>query len=321
MFDFKPKTLYHWYRNYLSDYQNDINSGIWLKNKIPIVDEQTGEIKSERPVYIAKPENISDSLTLDDKRIGKDSFTIMTNQKTGKIILLVETLKAEELKRAVEYLGESIANVQNISCDMSPSYLKFCEETFPDATIIIDKFHVINQVLEAVQSIRIRIKNQLLEYLPKGKKRTEADKKTLSDLELLKRSKFLLTQSESNWNDYQNELMQKVFKQFEELKTAYELSETFKQWYHKNNCKKHPIIIEKELFNWYETVENSKLKEFKSVVKMIEKHEDRILNYFQKALTNAKAENLNSKIQRFIINNYGIRDKDFALYRINKYFS
>lgn len=321
MFDFKPKTLYHWYRNYLSDYPDDIVTGKWLKDKISIVDEQTGEIKSEKPVYIAKPENISDSMTIDDKRIGKDSFTIMTNQKTGKIALLVETLKVEELKSAVEYLGVSIVQIQNISCDMSPSYLRFCEETFTDATIIIDKFHVIKQVLEAVQGIRIHLKNQLLESLPKGKKRTEADQKTLSDLELLKRSKYLLMQSESDWNDYQMELMQKVFFRFEKLKTAYELTEEFKRWYHKKNCKKSQIVIEKELFSWYELVEKSKLKEFKSIVKMIEKHEQSILNYFQKALTNAKAENLNSKIQRFIINNYGIRDKDFALYRINKYFS
>jgi hypothetical protein len=34
----------------------------------------------------------------------------------------------------------------------------------------------------------------------------------------------------------------------------------------------------------------------------------------------SKSERLNGKIQRFISNNYGIKDKDFALYRIKKYF-
>src|SRR5208283_5028593 len=115
--------------------------------------------------------------------------------------------------------------------------------------------------------------------------------------------------------------MQNVFNRFKELETAYQLAEKFRQWYHKNNCKKPQIVIEKGLFEWYEMVEGSKLKEFKSVVKLIEKHEQGILNYFQKALTNAKAENMNAKIQRFIINNYGFRDKDFALYRLSKYFS
>jgi hypothetical protein len=45
------------------------------------------------------------------------------------------------------------------------------------------------------------------------------------------------------------------------------------------------------------------------------------LNYFQRKQTNAKAENMNGKIQRFITNNFGVRDKDFTLYRIANYFS
>ena len=81
------------------------------------------------------------------------------------------------------------------------------------------------------------------------------------------------------------------------------------------------MVNEQLLFEWYQKAENSKLKQFESVVKMLEKHEENILNYFDSRLTNAKAENMNGKIQRFITNNYGIRDKDFNLYRIAKYFS
>jgi transposase len=65
------------------------------------------------------------------------------------------------------------------------------------------------------------------------------------------------------------------------------------------------------------------LKEFRGVVKMFRKHEKEILNYFRNGLTNAnaKAENLNGKPQRFIAANYGIKDKDFFLYRTAGYFS
>ena len=54
---------------------------------------------------------------------------------------------------------------------------------------------------------------------------------------------------------------------------------------------------------------------------MFEKHRDDILRYFEKGLTNSKEENLNGKIQRFIANNYGTRDKDFFLYRVQIYFA
>jgi transposase len=321
MFAIKPRTLYYWYRNYLSDYKTDISTGMWLKNKIYVINQETGEILKEKPVYIVKPENVDEDMVLDDKQICKDVFTIFANHKTGKIALMVESVKVEELKEAFKFLDQSIAKVQNISCDMSPTYLKFCEDVFPGSNVVIDKFHVMKQVLEALQSVRLRIKDQIRENLTKGKKKTESDKHILSDLELLKNCKYTLTQSQSEWNDYQNDLMQKVFERFEKLKTGYQLTEEFRQWYDKKNCKKHQITIEKDLFRWYEKVENSNIKEFKSTIKMIEKHEKEILNYFQKALTNAKAENLNGKIQRFIMNNYGFRDKDFALYRIAKYFS
>lgn len=77
MFGIKPKTLYHWYRNHLSDYKTDIEQGKWLRNKIPIVDVQTWEALAESPVYIAKPENLCSSMALDDTQIGKDVFSIL----------------------------------------------------------------------------------------------------------------------------------------------------------------------------------------------------------------------------------------------------
>jgi hypothetical protein len=97
MFNIKPKTLYHWYCDHLSNYKPDIEQGKWLKDKIPIADQQTGEILSESPVYIARPENVGERMNIDDKQIGKDVFTIMTNRDAGKIALMVETTKVEEL--------------------------------------------------------------------------------------------------------------------------------------------------------------------------------------------------------------------------------
>ncbi|GHV62135.1 hypothetical protein FACS1894195_3710 [Bacteroidia bacterium] len=64
-----------------------------------------------------------------------------------------------------------------------------------------------------------------------------------------------------------------------------------------------------------------KKEELQGVVKMIDKHETEIINFFDRGHTNAKAERLNGKIQRFVTNNYGMKDKDFALYRIAGYFS
>jgi transposase len=54
---------------------------------------------------------------------------------------------------------------------------------------------------------------------------------------------------------------------------------------------------------------------------LIRKHQYEIINYFSTGHTNALAEALNAKIQRFVAANYGYRNKDFALYRLAGYFS
>jgi transposase len=305
----------------LSNYKPDIEQGKWKKDTIPKVDEQTGEILSESPVYIANPENMGPAMVLDDKQIGKDVFSIMTNRETGKIALLVETVKVNELKMAAGFLGDSVRKVRSISCDMSPSYLRFIQSTFENSQIVIDKFHVIRYVLDAVQNVRIQIKNQLMESLPKSKRKTAKDRKVLSELELLNRSKYLLTQSQDKWTEYQTEIADQVFEKYPTLKTAYKLSEDFKRWYSPNPAFKNRIIAEQSLYQWYDNVEDSGIKHFDSVVRMIERHEENIINYFNSYQTNAKAENLNGRIHRFISNNYGMKDKDFNLYRLSLYFS
>ena len=64
MFDIKPnKCLYQVYRFALSDYEKEKQAKTWNDKKVERIDEQTGEIKGERTVYIAKDENISESMS------------------------------------------------------------------------------------------------------------------------------------------------------------------------------------------------------------------------------------------------------------------
>ena len=175
-------------------------------------------------------------------------------------------------------------------------------------------------VYDAVQSVRMQLRKDVIAQMPKGK-RQKKDEGILTELELLKRSRILLSKSKEDWDSDQQELMNQVFKNYPTLELAYSLAQDFKHWYDKSNATKSRLQIEKELFRWYEKVEKSELDDFKSCVKMIEKHEENIINYFTETKTSAKAERLNGKIQRFITNNYGTRDLDFAMYRIKGYFS
>ena len=205
--------------------------------------------------------------------------------------------------------------------DMSPTYFKLCSEQMPYAQIVIDKFHVMKYVYEAVLETRTHIRKELSEGFSKGKTKTEKDKEILRELELLNRCRNRLTQSPDKWSDATKELMEQVFNKYKKLKLAYLLSQKFKDWYNINNYCDDKTQIKNKLWHWYTQVNESEIKEFFPAAKMIRKHEDEIMNYFLCGHTNANAERLNGKIQRFVSANYGTRDKDFTLYRIAGYFS
>jgi transposase len=258
-------------------------------------------------------------MSIDDKAIGHDGFTILSNNDTGKIAMMIESTRGEEVEQAMEKFGDKLQKIKHVSMDMSPTYAMVFNDLVPNATQVIDKFHVMKYVYEAVGEVRNRIKKELSSQLTKGRKRTEEDKKILKEVEFLRRVQHAVTQSPDKWNTQMKETINEVFTQHEDLKTAYEISQNFKQWYTYKNTPVSYRKIKDCLDIWY--IQTQKISEFDSVRKMIRKHETEILNFFKHGLTNAKAENINGKIQRFVSSNFGVKDNDFLLYRIAGYFS
>ena len=326
MFGIKPKTLHYWYKEHLSGYKQDVAAGLWGEKKITIVDEDTGEVLKEKPVPIAKPANFGSHMTIDEKQIGKKMYTIMTNAKTGKIALLAQTMKPEELKQATEsYLSAKVDEIKSVSCDMSPSYKKFCKEMFPNTRLVVDKFHVIKHLMDALQQVRKQLKTQCLNNDKTLVNKTEAgnpeQERAWTNIELLEHSRYILCKMQMDWDDDEKELMDHLFNNFPALQSAYQLSQKLRIWYNGRNIGKNINTLENELNNWCDEVNEAKITPFMAVRKMIEKHQDDIINYFREGQTNAKAENMNGKIQRFLTNNFGIKDRDFFLYRVAGYFS
>ncbi len=317
----KPQTVYYWYRQYLSGYPEAVSSGEWGK------DDFTGSDKKQKSVPILKPENLGEEMAVDEKMIDEEFYTVLTNRQTGKIALLAETLQVADLSKLIDKMGEAKKVVKEITLDLSPTYEKLAEQNFPQATIIADKFHVVTHIVEAVQALRLRLKQEELSQLPTTKKqRREYEKATKlingeSRIEMLTRSRYVLFKREENWTASQQKRAALLFETFPQIKATYELTGQIRQWLDKENVGKYEWQIEKELIHWYDNAEQQKLPEVENLIRLISSHEQKIMNYFIKGKTNAKAEAMNSKIQRFITANYGVRDKNFFMYRLAHYYS
>lgn len=322
MFGIKPRTMYFWYKHFLSGYSEKIKAGTWGEKSIKIIDKETGEIIKEKAVPIAKAENMDANMTIDEKMIGKKMYTVMTNLDTGKLALIAQSQNGEELKPAIrEYFDGRLDRVTSISCDMNATYKRISKELFPNTCVVIDKFHVIMHIMDALQQVRKSIKNNIIDDNKEESQLVTAPIEKLSELEYIERSRYILFKKAIIWDSEERAIMEYLFSRYPDLKKAHELTEKIRDWYDKKNIGKDMDYVERDLYDWFDDVVASKLNIFRTVRKMMEKHFDDIINYFKEGHTNAKAENMNGRIQRFMANNYGIRDRDFFFYRLEGYFS
>ena len=67
--------------------------------------EKSGRIPDELSEYqdvVFEPKNIGEQMSIDDKAIGRDGYTILSNTKTGKIAMMIEsTQDAKEIMNQV----------------------------------------------------------------------------------------------------------------------------------------------------------------------------------------------------------------------------
>jgi transposase len=271
---------------------------------------------------------MGEDMAVDEKQIDKEMFTILSNRKTGKIALMAETLKVKELLSLTDKFGnEKRWAVKTVTCDLSPSYHWFIRQAFICATPIADKFHIIKHALDYLNDHRIRLKqtylNEWRSICEKEERKVQHLKLQNGDttLELLSRSRYILFKREKDWTYTQKQRSVLLFKTYPQLHEDYLLIISFRDWYDKSNIGKETSLITQQLLNWYEEVNAKASDEIKNFKEMIEDHQAKIIPYFKEGKTNAQAENLNKRIQSFIQSNYGVRDKDFFLWRCKQYFS
>lgn len=318
VFQLKPRTLYHWYKHHISHYFLDKASGKFAAHQVYQHDKQTGEVLKEQVVHIVQPEHVGERMCIDEKMINKNYVTIFSNQQTGKIALLLDSVKPQFIQQSMDLLGKShLDRVKYIAADMSPIMKKVCRQAISQAKMVVDKFHVIKHIMDALNTVRLEIKKDVKQ----SKLPNDNNPNGWTDIELLEKTKYLLYKMENELSSENLTLLKFLLQKYPTLQTAYELVQEIRKWYHKNQIGQSIIIKQTELHQWIKRVNDHKIKAFKPIVTMFNNHYEDIIRYFEKGLTNAKAENLNKRIQQFMSNNFGTKDRDFFFYRVQTYFA
>lgn len=204
---------------------------------------------------------------------------IISAPELGLVLDVLKDRKKASLEAWFEGRGvEWCAQVEVCCADMWDAYHAAAQAHLPKARLVVDRFHVMKNLNDAVSKARRLIQKEA----PQAVK------------EALKGGRWLLVKNRENLTAEERQKLDVMFTQSPELKTCYELKEDFRKWFNQATDR---LTAEQGLTTWLERVEASGLKALQTFVTTVQNWRDRLLNYFEGRHSNGFAEGVNLKIK------------------------
>jgi transposase len=201
-------------------------------------------------------------------------FVDLTEKKTIFVAEGKDNATVRAFKEDLEKHNGNAGNITDVSCDMSPAFIKGVKDKLPNAEITFDKFHILKLINKAVDEVR----------------RTEAQSNPL-----LTGSRYIFLKNEKNLTV--NERTKKEELRLSKLNNkafrALSLRETFQQIYAAQTNESFNQLLKK----WYYWATHSRLEPIKQAAATIKKHWDGILQWKTSQINNGILEGLNSVVQ------------------------
>lgn len=228
--------------------------------------------------------------------------------------------------------------VREITLDLADNMSAIARKCFPNAIITLDRFHVQKDCNEAMQHLRVTLKNKARredakarrKHAKKLQRRTSRRKdpstkdprgrkcKRLNEqyvperlenddtrVELFTRCRYLLTVSADKWSESQRIRARILFREYPKLREAFSVCHSLRMIYNGKGTTRD--VARASLARWYENALALK-GVFDAVVETIRVRE------------NDAAESLKSKINRFRAALHGVVDVNFFSFRLSKIF-
>jgi transposase len=278
------------------------------------------------------PSNIGEYLSIDELSVSQgELYTFVTNKKgkgkRGTLVALIKGTLTKDIVAVLEKLPlELRKTVKEVTLDMANNMESAARQSFPEAKLVTDRFHVVRLASEALQHIRVNfrwteldIENNAIEEAKKQGKKYKSVELENGDTpkQLLARCRYIIAKKPDEWTNSQKQRATILFERYPILKKAYE-----HVLYFRNIYEVKSQFLAKEMFmDWIDKTNELKIKEFNTVANTVKFNMNNILNFFINRNTNANAESFNSKIKLFRANLRGVTDTKFFLFRIQKLYA
>lgn len=204
-------------------------------------------------------------------------MTVVSDIDKGSLLEVIDSHKSEEIIEVLKQQPLSMREqVREVSVDMWGGFPKVIKEVFPNALIVIDRFHVMKLVNKALNKMRLNL-----------------------ELKGLK-NRCLLLKNEVDLSGSEKLELADLLKDSACLGIAYELKEELRDIYETSSTIK---IGFKRLKSWL----NSARIIWGKAVNTIENHLVEISHYFVSKTTSGVMEGINNRIKLIIRQSYGFK--------------
>ena len=312
-------------RKDLLDYNMTIDK-IAIKNHVSkyIVRKELEDATETIPEYQKNlPRVISFDEFKADTREGKYAF-ILNDPIHKKVLDILPSRKKEHLIQYFTFT-ENRRSMEYIISDMYEPYLLVQKIMFPHAKYVVDRFHYIKYIMEALDKIRIRLQK---EYGEKSKEyKLLKNKKNVSLLRKYSNEISWWVEQERYRNGHivrvlPGDIIRELLDISDDLKRGYQLKELFLDIVHHTSYED----AKRQLIDFIELCKESRIEEFCEASKTIENWLEYIVNSFiDGRYTNGYTEGTNNKIKVIKRNAFGYKNFQFfrkrILYIFNKKLS
>ena len=230
---------------------------------------------------------------------GHDYMTVVYNLETGQLIWVHEGRTAEIFSTFIKQLSEPTKQgILAVAMDMGPAYQKAVRDDLPNADIIFDRFHVMQNYGRAIDNQR----------------RIEFRKANSAGKDLIKGTRFLLLKNAENLTDKQQKSLTTLLQENENMNLIYMLKEQLQTLW----CYKTYLEMDAALESWCQMAEQTNMVYMKKFAKSLRRYRIGICNYAKYPLTTARVEAGNVSIGLLRKRARGIRDTEYFKLKIRQ---
>lgn len=220
-------------------------------------------------------------------------MVVLVDLDSHQLIGMARSRTHADIKAVLLSWGaEILANIEEVSIDLSGSYRGLVQRLMPDADIVADRFHVmklVNTELNRARNTFIRKPTEL----PKGTS-PEAAKTAM------KNSKYALLKPEERLTDKQKEKLAEVKQVAPRLALMHEHKEAFRALFDHDNSGEATL----GLLDWMAEAQSL----YQSSVATMTRWFGEIIQYFEHRTTSGVVEGINNRLKLIKRSGYGFRN-------------